>query len=86
MADAGLNPKDGIGRSKVSMASGLSHIDKAIASLIVLRDSMLQGNWTDDRPPSAAPFMDAANADAARLTELHAGRTPRHYTIKDTAP
>lgn len=31
--------------------SGLSHIDKAIASLMVLRDGMYQGNWNDDRPP-----------------------------------
>lgn len=31
--------------------SGLSHITKAIASLVVLRDSMIQGNWADDRPP-----------------------------------
>jgi len=30
--------------------SGLSHVTKAIASLIVLRDSMLMGNWVDDRP------------------------------------
>lgn len=33
---------------------GLSHITKAIAGLTVLRDSMLQGNWVDDRPPKAA--------------------------------
>jgi len=31
--------------------SDLSHITKAIACLIVLRDSMLQENWVDDRPP-----------------------------------
>lgn len=31
--------------------SGLSHITKAIASLTVLRDSMIQNNWEDDRPP-----------------------------------
>lgn len=31
--------------------SGLNHIAKAIACLIILRDSMLNGNWTDDRPP-----------------------------------
>lgn len=30
--------------------SGLSHIDKAIASLMILRDGMIQGNWVDDRP------------------------------------
>ena len=34
--------------------SGLSHITKAIATLTVLRDSMIQGNWTDDRPPKGA--------------------------------
>lgn len=34
--------------------SGLSHIIKAIAGLCVLRDSMLQGNWVDDRPPKVA--------------------------------
>jgi len=31
--------------------SNLSHITKAIASLIVLRDSMIQENIVDDRPP-----------------------------------
>lgn len=31
--------------------SGLNHVAKGIATLTVLRDSMIQGNWTDDRPP-----------------------------------
>lgn len=31
--------------------SGLSHITKAIASLVVLRDGMIEGNFEDDRPP-----------------------------------
>ena len=31
--------------------SGLSHITKAITSLVVLRDAMIQSMWTDDRPP-----------------------------------
>lgn len=31
--------------------SGLSHITKAIAGLMVLRDSILMENWIDDRPP-----------------------------------
>lgn len=35
----------------VDADSGLSHITKAIASLIVLRDGIIQGNWADDRPP-----------------------------------
>lgn len=32
----------------------LHHITKAIAGLTVIRDSMIMGNWTDDRPPSIA--------------------------------
>ncbi len=31
--------------------AGLHHIDKAIASLVVLSDSIKRGNWVDDRPP-----------------------------------
>lgn len=30
--------------------SGLNHVTKAIAGLIVLRDSMIEGNFFDDRP------------------------------------
>lgn len=30
--------------------SGLNHVTKALTALLVLRDSMLCGNWTDDRP------------------------------------
>jgi len=35
--------------------SGLSHITKAIASLVVLRDSMMYGKTIDDRPPAHDP-------------------------------
>lgn len=31
--------------------SKLSHITKAMASLLVLRDAMIQDRWLDDRPP-----------------------------------
>lgn len=33
--------------------SGVNHITKAIASLIVVRDCMLRGNMEDDRPPKS---------------------------------
>jgi hypothetical protein len=33
--------------------SGLNHITKAIASLVVLRDGMICDKWIDDRPPAA---------------------------------
>jgi hypothetical protein len=35
----------------IDPASNISHVSKAIAGLIVLRDSMMQENWVDDRPP-----------------------------------
>lgn len=48
--------------------SGLHHLDKAIASLMVLRDSILQGNWVDDRPIRAKGLdPDAADREAKRL-------------------
>jgi hypothetical protein len=48
--------------------SGLSHITKAIATLAVLRDSMITGQWDDDRPPPApAEFFRECDKRAAEL-------------------
>ncbi len=63
--------------------SNLSHIDKAIAGLMVLRDSMLQGNLVDDRPPRGNVDMVSLNAHASALIDMHAGKSPRHWTIAD---
>lgn len=38
--------------------SGISHITKAIASLYVLRDAMIQNKWQDDRPPEFINLKD----------------------------
>jgi len=63
----------------------LSHVTKAIASLVVLRDAMIQRKLTDDRPPStSAGWVDELNAKARALVEQHADKNPRHYTINDT--
>jgi hypothetical protein len=51
----------------------IHHVDKAIASLLVLRDSILQGNWVDDRPVKAIDFdtwVTDANATAALMISL----------------
>ena len=64
--------------------SGLSHITKAICSLVVLRDTMMQGKFTDDRPPVSVPFYADLNAKAAALLDRHADKSPKHYTIGDT--
>ena len=47
--------------------SGLSHVTKAIASLVVLRDAMIQGKLTDDRPPVAK--LDNVRADLQRAVD-----------------
>jgi len=31
--------------------SGIHHLGKAMACLVVVRDSMMMNNWVDDRPP-----------------------------------
>lgn len=52
--------------------SGLSHITKAIASLTVLRDSMIRGNWEDDRPPKVEDgWLQELNKKAAEIIEKY---------------
>lgn len=64
--------------------SGLNHIDKAIAGLMVMRDSMLEGNFVDDRPPSTHNDIAELNEHAAMLIDKYANNSPRHYTIEDS--
>lgn len=68
----------------VDADSGMSHVTKAITSLVVLRDAMIQGMCTDDRPPSSVEFYTALNAKAEAILDKYADRDPRHYTIADT--
>lgn len=50
--------------------SGIHHISKAIAGLVVLRDSMMRGNWVDDRPPKVAPgWVEELNKKAEEIIE-----------------
>ena len=51
--------------------SGLSHVIKAIASLTVLRDSMMTGNWVDDRAPRALEpdWLAQLNGQVAALQD-----------------
>lgn len=48
-------------------ASGISHVTKAIAGLVVLRDTMINGKWTDDRPPAVRDWVDALNMRATEI-------------------
>lgn len=63
--------------------SGLSHITKAITSLIVLRDAMIMEKFTDDRPPAVkdpGKFFAELDAMAAALVDRDGHINPVHYT------
>jgi hypothetical protein len=63
--------------------SGMNHITKAIASLVVLRDSMISKNWTDDRPPVIDPdFLTNLNKLAGEIIDRYSHLSPKHYTEK----
>lgn len=47
--------------------SGLHHITKAMASLVVLRDAMIQNKFVDDRPPKTD--VDAMAAELQQRVE-----------------
>jgi len=52
--------------------SGLNHIIKAIASLMVLRDAMMVKKWVDDRPPSLPiELLAEFNKKAAAIVDKH---------------
>ena len=60
--------------------SGLSHLAKAISSLMVLRDAQLHGKCTDDRPPPSPDLFVEANKRMEELLVRHADKNPKHYT------
>jgi len=60
--------------------SGLSHVTKAIASLVVLRDAMLNRKWVDDRPPSSLDpdWVAQLNSLAAEMLARYPEPKPAH--------
>lgn len=56
--------------------SGLSHVTKAITSLIVLRDAMINGKCEDDRPPAVANFYTELNLLTASLIDKYPPKDP----------
>jgi hypothetical protein len=62
--------------------SGLSHLVKAAACMVVIRDSMMQGNWNDDRPPrTKAGWLKELNAKAGAIIDMYPNGLPP-YTQK----
>lgn len=63
--------------------SGMSHVTKAITSLVVLRDAMIQGMVTDDRAPVSNEFYTELNHKAKLIIEKYKDVNPKHYTRDD---
>lgn len=64
--------------------SGVNHLVKAMACLVVLRDSMNMGNWKDDRPmrlPKGANVSEL-NAIAAKLVEKYPNAAQAFTEVK----
>ncbi len=65
--------------------SGLNHIIKAIAGLTVLRDSMLKGNWVDDRPPKVKiGWVKKLNQKAAEIIEKYPNAKEPYTELRKT--
>lgn len=65
--------------------SGLSHVTKAITTLMVLRDAMLNDKLNDDRPPSVKnpDWLNDYNKKAAEIVDKYKDKNPMHYTIQN---
>jgi len=78
--------------------SGLPHLCHILACASIVADASVRGMLNDDRAPAISPMdgdgpMDFssveglmlwASREVIRLRELHAGKDPQHFTIKDT--
>lgn len=62
--------------------SGLPHVVKAIACLAVVRDSQIQGNWVDDRPPKTpGDWVRELNERAKQLLEKYPNPVPAYTEL-----
>jgi hypothetical protein len=66
---------------------GVPHLGAALACLAILVDCDAAGKLIDDRqfPGGHRELMESLTPIVARLQELHAGKSPKHYDIGDVA-
>lgn len=63
--------------------SGLSHVSKAIAGLMILRDAMMRDNVTDDRPPvSDVDWMVDAKDDLDGIMKRYPNPLPPYTELR----
>jgi len=66
--------------------SGVPHFGHVLACLAILVDAQAAGTLIDDRNVKGGyvDYLAALTPHVKRLQELHADKTPTHYTIKDS--
>jgi len=66
--------------------SGISHVTKALSCLSVLRDAMINENFTDDRPPKIKDgWIQELNKKAAEIIERYPDAKDPHTQIDEAA-
>lgn len=68
---------------------GVHNLSAALACLAILVDALESRQLNDDRNYRGGSWRNARAAmepHVKRLKELHAGRSPHHYTISDSWP
>jgi hypothetical protein len=63
--------------------SGLPHLAHALACLAIIVDAEAAGKLNDDRqaPGGYRALINSLTPHVARLKEVHADKSPQHYTI-----
>ena len=66
--------------------SGMSHISKALSCLTVLRDAMMNENWTDDRPPKLMnqEWVKDANKKAKEIVEKYPENLEPYVNLEES--
>lgn len=64
--------------------SGMPHLVKAMATLMVLRDAQIRGKVYDDRPTGTSGFLQALNEKTKELLEKYPD--PKQPFIADREP
>lgn len=59
--------------------SGVSHLTKLLAGVVVWRDAQSRGMCIDDRPPPSDPFYAKLNEVTDGVTKKHADKNPKHW-------
>jgi hypothetical protein len=67
--------------------SGLPHLAHALACLAIIVDAEAAGKLNDDRmhPGGYRELINSLTPHVARLKEVHADKSPQHYTIAGVA-